>query len=291
MWKLKDVLKGKGTEKDHYGIYKSFREKESMRHFKMCFRTASSNFWQKCPNELYALLFPRYSALTPLGRKSGKLKIMKKSNRWLIQRQEMTLLSPTPKYVYFSFKGFEDKFERFFKIERGETVLDVGACIGDTTFPMAVKTGAEGFVIAVEPHPINIEFLKSNLASFRNVEVVEKAVWNTAGVIRFNVHKTPTGHSILEHKERNRHIEVPCDTLDNIVGNRKVDFAKIDVQGAEVQVLEGATRLLETTRKLVVETHDQYNEKKRTFPGVMKVLTESGYETRLTMGYLIYAWK
>jgi FkbM family methyltransferase len=291
MWKLKDFLKGKDTEKDHYGIYKSFREKERMRHFKMCFRTAFGKFWQKCHNGLYVLLFPRYSALTPLERKSGKLKIMKKGDRWLIQRQEMTLLSPTPKFVYFSFKGFEDKFERFFKIERGETVLDVGACIGDTTFPMAVKVGVDGFVIAVEPHPINIECLKLNLASFRNVEVVEKAVWNTTGVIRFNVSKTPSGHSILEHPERDRYTEVSCDTLDNIVGDRKIDFAKIDVQGAEVQVLEGGARFLRTTRKLVVEAHDQYNVKRRTFPIVIKILKESGYETRLTMGYIVHAWK
>jgi FkbM family methyltransferase len=64
---------------------------------------------------------------------------------------------------------------------------------------MAVKVGVDGFVIAVEPHPINIECLKLNLASFRNVEVVEKAVWNTTGVIRFNVSKTPSELSILEH--------------------------------------------------------------------------------------------
>jgi hypothetical protein len=98
-------------------------------------------------------------------------------------------------------------------------------------------------------------------------------------------------YTILEDKERKRYIEVPCDTLNNIVGNRKIAFAKIDVQGAEVHVLDGGVRFLETTRKLVVETHDHYDEKKRTFPKVIKMLKKSGYETRLTMGYIVHAWK
>jgi len=73
--------------------------------------------------------------------------------------------------------------------------------------------------------------------------------------------------------------------------DRKIDFAKIDVQGAEVQVLEGGERFLENTRKLVVETHDQHDVKRRTFPAVIKILKESGYETRLSMGFIVHAWK
>jgi len=72
--------------------------------------------------------------------------------------------------------------------------------------------------------------------------------------------------------ERDRYTEVSCDTLDNIVGDRKIDFAKIDVQGAEVQVLEGGARFLRTARKLVVETHDQYNVKRTIFPIVFSAV-------------------
>ncbi|MEM3448731.1 MAG: hypothetical protein QXQ64_05175 [Candidatus Bathyarchaeia archaeon] len=75
----------------------------------------------------------------------------------------MQLLSPTPKFLGFGFKQFTNKFERFFKIEKGETVADIGACIGDTTLPMCVKAGADVKIFAVEPHPVNVSYLKLNL--------------------------------------------------------------------------------------------------------------------------------
>jgi FkbM family methyltransferase len=244
-------------------------------------------FIKKCPDWLFVPISNTYYALSS----KEKVKITKVNDKWLAQKGEIKLLSPTPKFLGFGLNVFENKCERFFKIENGDTVLDVGACIGDTTIPMAIKTGSTGKVIAVEPHPTNIEYLKLNLKEFRDVEIIDKAVWNEKGTIRFNVHDTPTGHSIIPHKERSSYIEVQCDTLDNMFADRKIDFAKIDAQGAEVQVLEGGVRFLRTTRKLIVETHDHYDEKRRTFPRVIKILTENGYETRLTMGFIVHAWK
>jgi len=95
--------------------------------------------------------------------KNEKMKI--KCNSWLIQKGGITLVSPTPKFLGFGLRDFEMRFERFFKIEPSETALDVGACIGDTTVPMPIKTGFTGKVIAVEPHPLNIKYLKLNLAN------------------------------------------------------------------------------------------------------------------------------
>ncbi len=202
------------------------------------------------------------------------------------------MLSPTPKFLGFGLKEFENKCERFFKIDKGDTVLDVGACIGDTTVPMAMKAGPTGRVIAVEPHPVNIGYLRLNLADFDNVEIISKAIWNEKGIVKFNVHSTPTGHSILEDKERNSYIEVPSDTLDNIFSDRRIDFAKIDVQGAEVQVLQGGDKFLETTRKLVVETHERFNIDKRTYPKVLEILTKYDYEIRFAADNgVVYAWQ
>jgi FkbM family methyltransferase len=247
-----------------------------------------NEFIKKCPDWLFVPISNTYYALSL----KEKVKIKKVNGKWLVQKGEIELLSPTPKFLGFGFKEFEDKCERFFKIEKGDTTLDVGACIGDTTVPMAIKTGSTGKVIAVEPHPFNVEFLKLNLADFNNVEIVNKAVWNEKGTVKFHVHKTPTGHSILEGEERDTSIEVPSDTLDNMFGDRKIDFAKIDVQGAEVQVLEGGDRFLETTRKLVVETHARFDVDKRTYPKVMEILKKYNYEIRFAEDNgVVYAWK
>jgi len=235
--------------------------------------------------------------------KKEKVRIQKYRNCWLVTKRAcatengIALLSPTPKFLgLFTLKGFENKFEKFFKIEEGDTVLDVGACIGDTTVPMAIKTGEKGTVIAVEPEPNNISFLKANTSKFSDVRIIEKAAWNRKETLRFNLHSTPTGHSIV-HKTPNGnsiidqfkdHIEVQADTLDNIVKAwDRIDFAKIDVQGAELQVLEGAEEMLTKTRKLVVETH--YSGERALHPKVSNFLKTRGFTVRVTPDRVVHA--
>lgn len=245
-------------------------------------------FIKKCPNWLFPSVSNFYYSLSS----KEKAKIKKSENGWLIQKGGLELLSPTPKFIGFGLKDFENKCERFFKIEKGDTVLDVGACIGDTTVPMAIKTGSTGKVIAVEAYPLNIPYLEHNLSGFNNVEIIRKALWDKKGTVTFHLHDTPTGHSIMEDVERKRQIEVPSDTLDNLFGDRKIDFAKIDVQGAEAQVLEGGNRFLQTTRKLAVETHGRYDIEKRTYPRVLEILGKYDLEVNFAEDNgVVYAWR
>jgi hypothetical protein len=62
-------------------------------------------------------------------------------------------------------------------------------------------------------------------------------------------------------------LEIECDTLDNILGEQRVDVMKIDIEGAEVSTLKGATRTLKKLRKIIVEVHGASNSDK-----VMQIL-------------------
>lgn len=247
-------------------------------------------FIKKCPNWLFPTVSNAYYAVSK--GSDEQVKITKVDDGWLVQKDSLRLLSPTPKFLGFGMREFENKCERFFKIEEGDTVLDVGACIGDTTVPMVMKTGATGKVIAVEAYPPNIPYLERNLSGFSNVEIIHKALWNQKGTITFHVSDTPTGHSIMEDAGRKRQIEVPSDTLDSLFGDRAFDFAKIDVQGAEAEVLEGGDRFLQTTRKLVVETHWRYDVEKKTFPRVLEILGKYDIEVHFVEDNgVVYAWR
>lgn|GEM_PF-1614057 len=217
-----------------------------------------------------------------------RVRIEKHRDWWLVTKGGISLLSPTPKFIGLStLKELEGKFEKFFKIKEGDTVLDVGACIGDTTVPMAMKTGEKGTVIAVEPEPCNIKFLRANTSCFNNVRVVEKAAWNRKENIRFNIHSSCTGHSIIDQSED--YTEVQADTLDNIVKDwDRIDFCKIDVQGAELEVLEGAEEMLRKTRNIVVETH--YFGEKALYPKVSAFLRKRGFSVRVTLDRVVHAW-
>ena len=89
--------------------------------------------------------------------------------------------------------------------------------------------------------------------------------------------KSPTGHSLV-NPISGRSIEVQSDTLDNMVlelGIEKVDFLKMDIEGAEVETLEGAKRILKTAHKVVVETH--HRNGKPTWPEVQEFLKNRRY--------------
>ncbi|MEM2914597.1 MAG: FkbM family methyltransferase [Candidatus Bathyarchaeia archaeon] len=240
-------------------------------------------------SNLYRILFPDTD---------GIIRVIPHGSHWLVLRNKLRLLTPTSKWLGVNFKKFEERFEAVLKVERGETVLDVGACIGDTTIPFAMKVGENGCVIAVEPEPTNITYLKANVRPFKNVHIIEKAAWNRREKVKLYLHDSPTGHSIVD--KFNKYIEVEADTLDNITKRltRKIDFLKIDVQGVELQVLEGAEKLLESVNKVVVETHRLAD--KSTAPEVIEFLVQRNFKIKVfkekyqpdnTFLEVVHAWK
>jgi FkbM family methyltransferase len=209
--------------------------------------------------------------------------IVKQDNGWLVRREGVEMLIPTPKCLFMRLSEFEDYIERFFKIEPGDTVVDVGACYGDTTVPMAMKVGGKGKVIAIEPSPENAKYLRINVQKFNNTEVIEKAISNKQGKTSFWLHNSPIGHSIERIPGRDKEIIVDVDTLDHILGNTPVDFLKIDTQGLEVETIEGASETLRRVPKFILDTHFRYDPKKRTYPKVMEMLKDFDHELHFSM--------
>jgi FkbM family methyltransferase len=244
---------------------------------------------EKCPDTLFAIAWHLFKE-----KKTGiKIGFGYFGVKWLISDINMTIGSPTAKFTSFGLKQFEDKFEKYFKIDKGDICLDVGACIGDTTVPMIFKTESEGIVYAVEPNRLNFEYLLANTHAIKYCIQIQKAIWKSKGQLTFHEHSSPTGHSLIPLSLRKKESIVECDTLDNLFKGIVFDFAKIDVQSAELEVLQGANRFLETTRKLVIECHHDYKDELHdTSEQVGKILklyyTNMAYSKEYN---LWYAWK
>ena len=167
----------------------------------------------------------------------------------------------------------------------GDCFYDVGAHIGFYSLIAARVTGQGGRVITFEPDPENAETIQENAARnrFAHVEVFCKAVSDSDGTVRFYqpVHddfSRMSGMMIVEDLPGIRPSEVhPCPavSLDTFCSaHREPDLLKIDVEGAEVQVLEGAKRLLARKKPtLIIEVHDQ-----NTVPEVRSMLSGLGYK-------------
>jgi FkbM family methyltransferase len=126
----------------------------------------------------------------------------------------------------------------------GDTVLDVGANVGYYTLLAAVLVGEHGRVHAFEPEPRNAGFLRRHAAinRCRNVTVQQAAVSDRAGTARFDFGSgSGTGHLADAGA-----IEVRTLRLDDYCAEHGLapTAIKIDVEGAEMSVLQGARETL-----------------------------------------------
>jgi FkbM family methyltransferase len=141
---------------------------------------------------------------------------------------------------------------------QGDTFFDVGANIGTVTIPVAM-TGAE--CLAFEPAPANAARLAENaeLNRLGNVTVVEAAMWSEAGIVALQVDGAEGAGTSRVVDGGGGTIEVPAATLDQFAGGGTAapDLLKVDVEGAELEVLRGAEATLGAgrVREVFVETH------------------------------------
>lgn len=186
----------------------------------------------------------------------------------------------------------EEKFLANLEL-KGQTIFDVGAFTGLFTMFFARAVGKSGKVIAFEPNPSLCIKIKENLLlnNFDNVEVMQLALGREKKreVLAFPS-MIPGVGSIEEHektrilKQRSaRTIEIDVDTIDNLIAAEKVPtpyFIKIDVQGAELDVLIGASDTIKRCRpKLLIEVHSipYINWKIKNLQRIVDFLTEKGY--------------
>ncbi|WP_414647014.1 FkbM family methyltransferase [Caulobacter sp.] len=133
-------------------------------------------------------------------------------------------------------------------VRPGMTVADVGANIGLLTLVMARATGPGGKVLAFEPEAVprsNLEKMKY-LNGLAWVDVRDQAVGDKAGRLTFHVSDI-IGHSslyALPEAEEARTIEVEVVRLDDAAPAKRMDVVKIDVEGAELDVLAGMQGLI-----------------------------------------------
>lgn len=144
---------------------------------------------------------------------------------------------------------------------QGEVHLDVGAQIGSYSL-LAATSGA--IVHAIEPDPNNRRFLRRNIrANKLDIQVCSIGAWNKEDTLNFRSHDAMSSikgvgmiPSTLPALNR-----IKVGTIDNIVkqlGTQKIDVIKMDIEGAEIEALEGARNtILKDHPVLLIEAYHQ----------------------------------
>jgi FkbM family methyltransferase len=142
------------------------------------------------------------------------------------------------------------------QLHEGMTFVDIGANQGELTAVAAACVGASGNVIAYEPSPATARLLRSRLGGEPHVQIREQALAGRAGESAFYVDRSKSTSSTLYSDAIGpirKTIRVTVQTLDAEMEQLPpVDLIKIDAQGAEGRIFEGARRLLKRDKPLIV---------------------------------------
>lgn len=162
----------------------------------------------------------------------------------------------------------------------GMTFFDLGANIGLFTLLAARLVGEKGKVFSFEPDQENASRLHHNIArnGFTNVTVVEAGVWATTGELNFIPGPSSSPDrawgKFVRESNGTGGVATPCVSLDDFVRDAPApDGIKCDVEGAELEALRGAQKLLQKRHPWIVcETHSHENHN-----GVREFLSRVGY--------------
>ena len=172
--------------------------------------------------------------------------------------------------MYASMVAHEDDIIEQFSPKIGDIVIDVGAAFGFYTILASKRVGREGKVVAIEPQPDNFEMLNRNIKLNKLANIV---TLNYAASSQKTTLKLFDNYSTIQERagqSLQSYIEVSADTLDNLLRQAaiyEVNWVKVDVEGAELDVLKGAVGILSRSRNvaLFVEVHS---------PGLVRPILE-----------------
>jgi FkbM family methyltransferase len=132
------------------------------------------------------------------------------------------------------------------------TLLDVGADAGLYSI-LAARKNAQTY--SFEPNPINLQYLQDNIClnNLKNITIISKAVSNQPGVFQLHYSKQETASSSgIWQNGREECVSIESITLDSaasVCGWKNIKILKIDTEGNDLKVLEGAT---ETLKKMQI---------------------------------------
>jgi len=172
----------------------------------------------------------------------GDARFSRRNGAYVSETAEFTVITAEPA---FEIRRVIDRLERHHRVAPGEVVIDAGAFHGVLTSTFAVQVGSQGRVIAFEPDSRN---RRETLRNWElngcpaQVEIIPAGLWDCETEIEF-CERGALGSSAFWDGPGGHKVKIPTTTLDSVVferGLQRVDFVKMNIEGAEIKALYGA---------------------------------------------------
>lgn len=214
----------------------------------------------------------------------------------------LTLSFPVNPYLAV-FECYGYLKEGAWTLEPGMCVVDAGACYGEFSIYASARVGPTGRVIVLEPDPKNIKILERAIASRElkhdNITIVRSGLWSHRDTLEFAA-EGGAGSSIVGAKERDltrssRTISIDVVGLSDLMSDlslERLDFVKMDIEGAEVDVCAASLDLFKRMKTRVAIASYHKRDGKRTAEILEPMFRGAGMqsETGFSMHRTTYAW-
>ena len=161
-------------------------------------------------------------------------------------------------------------------IKKDDIVLDVGANQGIFTVAFSKLTGPNGKVLSIEPFDKMVKLIKSNILinSLANIKILTTVVSDKEGSESLDFGGGIVSASIVRNFSKNSKIAIKATTIDTITKDfNKINFIKLDIEGAELKALNGAKQTLHNDKPILSIEVDS-----NSFDEINEFLKPFGYE-------------
>jgi len=197
----------------------------------------------------------------------------------------------------FEALNHEEDYLKYYKVRKGDIIVDAGAHVGVWTQKFSKLVGPDGLVIAVEPDFRALGMLTHNTANLNNVKILPYALWYTEDIIPFQYVDASggvgTGSLIYQFPYWHPVRSITLDKLLEKLNIEEVNFVKMDIEGSEIRALEGMQEMMKRVDAMSIAAyHKINNEGKKSWLEVMPILQARGFITRVEPGQdgeIIYA--
>jgi len=179
-------------------------------------------------------------------------------------------------YLYGISEIFKTNIYKFNCKTNHPLIIDCGANIGlSVIYFKQLYPNAK--IKAYEPDPNIFETLAFNVKSFgfNHVEVFQKAIWKQNETLQFKQEGGFSGRIPMANDSQNL-IQVDAVSLVDIIANQQVDFLKIDIEGAEYEVLKSCKDNLQNVEHIFIEYHSHQDEN-QTLHEILEILQNQGF--------------
>jgi FkbM family methyltransferase len=174
---------------------------------------------------------------------------------FFVHHDDLKIYSNTTNVLKSTFRSiFIDKIYDFEETMASPFIIDAGANIGLATLFWKKKFN-KAEIICFEPSKVVYELLLKNLNAngFNDVTCINKALSNRATILPFTTDEALSG-SLIEEKNLSLNYLVETDLLSKYI-NKEVDMLKLDIEGAEIDVLLEVKDKLRLVKRIFIEYH------------------------------------